>query len=82
MHNVGYHVIRGHKDVCMIQEQIFVGPEFQTLLENCHIKDACTSTKNPQATAVCESEGMHQTVGNVLRTFLHGEPPQNITTAK
>ncbi len=25
---------------------------------------------------------MHQTVGNVLRTVLHGEPPQNITTAK
>jgi hypothetical protein len=21
---------------------------------------------------------MHQTVGNVLRTLLHGEPPQNI----
>ncbi len=25
---------------------------------------------------------MHQTVGNVLRTLLHGEPPQNITNAK
>ena len=25
---------------------------------------------------------MHQTVGNVLRTLLHGEPPQNITKAK
>ena len=25
---------------------------------------------------------MHQTVGNVLRTLLHGEPPQNITSAK
>ena len=25
---------------------------------------------------------MHQTVGNILRTLLHGEPPQNITTAK
>jgi hypothetical protein len=25
---------------------------------------------------------MHQTVGNVLRTFLHGEPPQNIANAK
>ena len=57
----------------------FTGPEFQTLLENCHIKDVCTSTKNPQSNAVCER--MHQTVGNVLRTLLHGEPPQNITTA-
>ena len=25
---------------------------------------------------------MHQTVGNVLRTLFHGEPPQNINTAK
>jgi hypothetical protein len=25
---------------------------------------------------------MHKTVGNVLRTLLHGEPPQNITNAK
>ena len=25
---------------------------------------------------------MHQTVGNILRTLLHSEPPQNITTAK
>jgi len=25
---------------------------------------------------------MHQTVGNVLKTLLHGEPPQNIANAK
>ena len=25
---------------------------------------------------------MHQTVGNVLRTLLHDEPPQNIANAK
>jgi hypothetical protein len=58
----------------------FVGPKFQTLLENCRIKEVCTSTKNPQANAVCER--MHQTVGNVLRILLNSEPPQNITTAK
>ena len=58
----------------------FTGPEFQTLLENCHIKDVCTSAKYPQSNAVCER--MHQTVGNVLRTLLHGRPPQNITSAK
>ncbi len=58
----------------------FVGPEFQTLLENYCIEDVCTSAKNPQANAICER--MHQTVGNVLRTLLHDEPPQNITTAK
>jgi hypothetical protein len=70
----------------------FTGAEFQTLLQNCRIKDVCTSAKNPQANAVCTSaknpqanaicKRMHQTVGNVLRTLLHGEPPQNIATAK
>ncbi len=54
----------------------FTGIEFQTLIENCHIKDACTSIKNPQSNAICER--MHQTIGNVIRTLLHGEPPQNI----
>ena len=44
------------------------------------IKDACTSAKNPQANSIYER--MHQTVGNVMRTLLHGEPPQNIATAK
>ncbi len=57
-----------------------IGSKFQTLLEKCRIKDACTSAKNPQANAVCER--MHQTVANVLRTLLHSDPPQNITTAK
>jgi hypothetical protein len=39
-----------------------------------------TSAKNPQANAICER--MHQTVGNVLCTLLHGEPPMNISKAK
>ena len=39
-----------------------------------------TSAKNPQSNAICER--MHQTIGNVLRTLLHGEPPQNIANAK
>ena len=54
--------------------------KFQTLLEKCHIKDACTSAKKTQSNAICKR--MHQTVGNVLRTLLHGEPPQNIKNAK
>jgi hypothetical protein len=57
----------------------FTGPEFQMLLQNCHIRDVCTNAKNPQSNAVCER--MHQTVGNVLRTLLHGNPPQNIANA-
>ncbi len=33
-----------------------------------------------QANAICER--MHQTVGNVLRTLLHGEPPKTFTEAR
>jgi hypothetical protein len=57
----------------------FTGPEFQMLLQNCHIRDVCTTAENAQSNTVCER--MHQTVGNVLRTLLHGSPPQNITNA-
>jgi hypothetical protein len=57
----------------------FTGPEFQTLLQNCHIRDVCTTAKNPQSNAVCER--MHQTVGNVLKMLLHGNPPQNMANA-
>ncbi len=35
---------------------------------------------NPQSNAVCER--MHQTVWNVLRTLLHGNPSQNIANAE
>jgi hypothetical protein len=50
----------------------FTGPEFQTLLQNCHIRDVCTTATNPLSNVVCER--MHQTVGTVLRTLLHGNP--------
>ena len=58
----------------------FIGPEFQLLLEGCRIKDVPTTSKNPQANAICKR--MHQTVGNILRTLLHGQPPQQITGAR
>ena len=51
----------------------FVGLEFQQLLQHAAIKDRPTTSRNPQANAVCER--MHQTVGNILRTLLHGHPP-------
>jgi hypothetical protein len=38
------------------------------------------TSKNPQANAICES--MHQSVGNVLRTLLHCQPPQQLTVAR
>ncbi len=58
----------------------FTGPNFQTLLQNCHIRDVCTTAKNPQSNDVCKR--MHQKVGNILRTLLHGGSPQNIANAK
>ncbi len=36
----------------------FVGPEFQTLMQRCNIKDVTTSAKNPQANAVAGT-GQH-----------------------
>jgi len=45
-----------------------------------HYRRLRTSAKKPQSNAICKR--MHQTVGNVLRTLLHGEPPKNIAKAK
>ncbi len=45
----------------------FIGVEFQTLLQDCHIRDVCTSAKNPQSDAIFEK--MHHTVGNILITL-------------
>jgi hypothetical protein len=58
----------------------FTGSEFQTVLQNCHIRDVCTTAKNPQSNAMCER--MHQTVGNILKTLLHGELPLDMASAK
>ena len=52
----------------------FNGHEFQELLELCQIKDVPTTSKNPQANAICER--MHQTVGNILRTLLYSNLPE------
>lgn len=44
----------------------FIGSEFQEVLERNGIIDVPTTSRNPQANAICER--MHQTIGNVLRT--------------
>jgi hypothetical protein len=80
MHNVGYHVTHGQKDVNMIQEGNLLESNFK------HYNKVVTSEMcalvpkipNPMQFA----KRMHQTVGNVLRTLLHGEPLQNIADAK
>jgi hypothetical protein len=53
----------------------FIGHEFQALLNQAGIEDAPTTSRNPQANAICER--MHQTVANVLRTLTHLQPPAN-----
>ena len=55
----------------------FVGWEFQRFLDKCNVKDVPTTSRNPQANSICER--MHQSVGNVLRTLIHGDPPENVT---
>jgi len=58
----------------------FTGFAFQRLLTSLNIKDVPTTSYNPQANSICER--MHQTVGNVLRTILHTNPPTDIEQAK
>ena len=57
-----------------------MGPEFQRILYLNGIKDVCTTTKNPQANAICKR--MHQTVGNILRTYLYTQPLHNQAQAQ
>jgi hypothetical protein len=57
----------------------FVGWEFQEFLQKFNVKDVPTTSRNPTANSVCKR--MHQSVGNILRTMLHGNPPENVTKA-
>ena len=57
----------------------FVGWEFQEFLDKCNVKDIPTTSRNPQASSICEQ--MHQSVGNILQTLLHRDPPKNVTKA-
>ena len=58
----------------------FIGHEFQWLLNMFSVKDIQSTAKNPQSNSICER--MHQTVGNILRTVLYSNPPQNMTQAR
>jgi hypothetical protein len=58
----------------------FIGRELQWLLEFFSMKDVCSTSKNPQSNAICEQ--MHQTVENVLRVLIHGNPPKTMSKSK
>ena len=58
----------------------FIGSEFQWLLNLFSVKDVQSTAKNPQSNSICER--MHQTVGNILRTTMYSNPPQNMPQAR
>ena len=57
----------------------FIGQPFQQCLQRNGVHGHPTSTKNPQANAICER--MHQTVGNSLRVLTTLNPPQGYEEA-
>ncbi len=61
------------------QGQEFTGAPFQLMLQANGIKDVPTTVKNPQANAV--NERLHQTVQNILRTYLHTHDVSNPANA-
>ena len=58
----------------------FLGWQFQQLLDILAIRSVPTTSRNPQANAICER--MHQTAGNILRTLVHTDPPRTVAQAK
>ena len=74
-------LLRYPRPVRLIHDQgtEFMGEDFQALLRQWGIRDTLIGVRNPQANAVCER--MHQVVGNILRTILHTNPPQDETNA-
>ena len=57
----------------------FLGWPFQQLLRRHGIKPKPTTSKNPQANAICER--MHQAVGNTLRAMVALHPPTGVDSA-
>jgi transposase InsO family protein len=53
----------------------FKSYEFQQFLARLGIDSRRSTVKNPQSNAIVER--MHQTMGNILRTLLHINPPEN-----
>jgi hypothetical protein len=78
--SVGFATIPNWYNVYSTEGGEFKGSSFRCLLEMFSIKDVCLTSKNPQSNAICEQ--LHQTVGNVLQTLVHTNPPQNMTQAR
>ena len=57
----------------------FIGQAFQKCLNRNGIEAAPSSVKNPQSNAVCER--LHSTIGDILRSMIHENPPTNAALA-
>lgn len=57
----------------------FIGHPFQQCLHRNGIEGAPSSVKNPQSNAVCER--LHSTIGDILRSMMHENPPTNVSQA-
>ena len=57
----------------------FIGWEFQNKLAQCGVEDKPTTSRNPQANAVCER--LHQTMANTLHMTIVNNQPANIDQA-
>lgn len=57
----------------------FIGQAFQKCLNRNGIEAAPSSVKNPQSNAVCER--LHSTIGDILRSMIHENPPTNVAQA-
>lgn len=67
--------VRCHFD----QGKEFTGQGFLRILQNHGIKPVVLTVKNPQSNAICER--LHMTIGNVLRTILRYNVPENVDNA-
>jgi transposase InsO family protein len=57
----------------------FIAHPFQNCLRRNGIEPAPSTVKNPQSNAVCER--LHSTIGDILRSMLHENPPTNVAQA-
>jgi transposase InsO family protein len=57
----------------------FIGWNFQEMLHRNNIQSRCTTTKNPQANAICKQK--HQSLGNSLRVLRQWNPPSGLNDA-
>jgi hypothetical protein len=81
MHFENQWLSRYPRPICVIHDPgtEFTGIAFRSMLNINGIQPVPTTTKNPQANAVCER--MHSTVGDMLCTVISTHPPKDVAQA-